>query len=117
MAKDKKRLVDESEQKETVFYYEITGFILILFSFITLGKLGNIGSLIGKLIKVLFGDFYWLFLEAVSRIGILSLFSPDAKLAALLGFSGELFCAAARLIAEFLAAIESALAFCALSCA
>ena len=74
MAKDKKRLVDESEQKETVFYYEITGFILILFSFITLGKLGSIGSLIGKLIKVLFGDFYWLFLILLLLYGVYLLF-------------------------------------------
>ena len=35
MGKEKKRFIDENEQKETVFYYEITGFILILFSLIT----------------------------------------------------------------------------------
>lgn len=74
MGKEKKRFIDENEQKETVFYYEITGFILILFSLITLGKLGSIGSLICKLIKVLFGDFYWVFLILILFYGIYLLF-------------------------------------------
>jgi len=62
MSKDKKRNIDEElVQKETVLYFDIIGSLLIIVALITFGKFGEIGSLISNLIKIIFGDFYWIF--------------------------------------------------------
>ena len=60
MSKDKKRSNDENSKKETLFYYEIIGVILILISFVVLGKLGTVGILLAKFLKCIFGHWSWL---------------------------------------------------------
>lgn len=74
MAKEKKRKVDEVEKKETLFYYEIIGVILIVFSTTVLGKFGRIGSFFTLLFKTCFGDWYWLFILFILFLGIYNLF-------------------------------------------
>lgn len=74
MSKEKKRNNDEVKKSETLFYYEIIGVILIIFSVTILGKFGKIGSFFTIIFKTLFGDWFWLFILLILFIGIYSLF-------------------------------------------
>ena len=56
MSKEKKRSNEENNKKETLFYYEIIGVVLILVSFVILGKLGKVGILLSKFLKCIFGN-------------------------------------------------------------
>lgn len=74
MSKEKKRNNDEVKKSETLFYYEIIGVILIIFSVTILGKFGKIGSFFTIIFKTIFGDWFWLFILLILFIGIYSLF-------------------------------------------
>ena len=51
MPKEKKKLIDESNERVTLFYYEIIGVVLLLFSIVTIGKLGKVGSILSTISK------------------------------------------------------------------
>lgn len=74
MSKEKKRNVDEVEKKETLFYYEIIGVILLVFSVTVLGKFGKIGTFFTLLFKTCFGDWYWMFVLFILFLGMYNLF-------------------------------------------
>jgi hypothetical protein len=73
MGKDKKRSVDEQEKQETTFYYELIGIIFIIFSVTVLGRLGKIGNFMTIFFKVIFGDWYWIFVLFLLFFGFVSL--------------------------------------------
>lgn len=74
MGKDKKRKITENEKKETMFYYETTGVILIIISAVLILQLGQIGYWLYILFKVLFGDYYFIYVFLIMYIGFYSLF-------------------------------------------
>ena len=89
MSKEKKRSVDENEKKETLFYYEIIGVIIIIFSITILGKFGKIGNFFTTFFKCCFGNWYWLFLLFFLFLGIYNLFLHrkfDFKSSRFIGF-------------------------------
>ena len=59
MAKEKTQKIENSEN-EKLFYYEILGIVLLILSMLAIGKMGFIGSYLMLIIKVLFGDWYFL---------------------------------------------------------
>lgn len=73
MGKDKKRSIDEQEKQETTFYYELIGIIFIIFSVTILGRLGKIGNFMTIFFKVIFGDWYWIFVLFLLFFGFVSL--------------------------------------------
>ncbi|MDD4077606.1 MAG: hypothetical protein PHT03_06495 [Bacilli bacterium] len=73
MAKEKKRSVDEKEKEETLFYYELVGVICIIIAITILGRLGKIGFFLAVFFKVLFGDWYWIFIVFLLFYGFVSL--------------------------------------------
>ena len=74
MPKEKKKFIDEKDEKVTLFYYEIIGAIIIILSIVTLGKLGKIGEVFSKIFKVMFGDWFFIFVFIILFIGIYYLF-------------------------------------------
>lgn len=74
MSKEKKRSNEENNKKETLFYYEIIGVVLILVSFVILGKLGKVGILLSKFLKCIFGNWSWLIVLFLLFLGIYNLF-------------------------------------------
>ena len=58
----------ESSKKKNLFFYEILGIVLAVLSFFALAKLGSFGLYLFLTIKLLFGDWAFLFII----IGILS---------------------------------------------
>lgn len=74
MGKDKKRKITENEKKETMFYYETSGVILIIISAVLILQLGQIGYWLYILFKVLFGDYYFIYVFLMMYIGFYSLF-------------------------------------------
>ena len=74
MSKEKKRSIEEESPKETLFYYEVIGSIIIILSVTILGKLGKIGSLASIFFRILFGDWHWLFVLYILFYGFFLLF-------------------------------------------
>lgn len=74
MPKEKHRYIDEKQERSTMFYYEIIGSVLIILSITTLGKLGKIGKIFTMLLKVLFGDWYFIAILFLLFLGIFNLF-------------------------------------------
>lgn len=72
MGKEKKAII-EQERKDLTFYYEIVGIIAILISTIALARLGKIGHYFMITFRVVFGDWYFIFLIALLLYGIRSL--------------------------------------------
>lgn len=78
MGKDKKRKISDEQKKETMFYYEMMGVILIIISSVLILQLGQIGSWLYILFKILFGDYYFIFVFLMMFIGFYSLFFHKA---------------------------------------
>lgn len=70
MAKEKRMI---EKEKEKIYYYEITGTIVILFVLITFSELGYVGGGLKSLLKILFGDYYFLLLFYLLITGIKAL--------------------------------------------
>lgn len=73
MAKEKKSEID-NKTKEFTFFYEIIGIICILISLISIARLGIIGFYGMLVFRLLFGDWYFLFLIALGALGVFFLF-------------------------------------------
>lgn len=73
MAKEK---VSETEikNKEFIFIYEIIGVILVLFSLISVFRLGFLGKYGMLTFRLLFGDWYFLFIGLMAFLGLYFLF-------------------------------------------
>lgn len=74
MSKEKVSNLDK-EKKEVTFYYEVIGIILVLISLIAMIRLGKAGIVIALVFKLLFGDWYFLFILFVFYFGIRLLLS------------------------------------------
>ena len=59
MAKEKVQQIDIKDN-ERLFHYEITGIIILILSFFAITKMGIIGLYLMLVIKLLFGDWYFL---------------------------------------------------------
>lgn len=69
MAKEK-YLQYEKEKKDLTFYYEIIGIISIIIPVLGFARLGLIGFYIMLIFKIVFGDWYFLFLLAIFSYGL-----------------------------------------------
>ena len=69
MAKEK-HLRYETETKDLTFYYEIVGIISIILPILAFARLGLIGFYIMLIFKIVFGDWYFLFLLAFFCYGL-----------------------------------------------
>lgn len=74
MGKEKKRSNDEQAPKETMFYHELVGVIVIILAVVILGKLGKIGIVFTNFFKILFGDCYWFIILFLLFYGLYNLF-------------------------------------------
>lgn len=64
----------ESEKKEFIFLYELLGIIFILVSLISIARLGIIGKYGMLIFRLLFGDWYFIFIIAFGALGVYFLF-------------------------------------------
>ncbi len=89
--KDKK-LKNEQDKKETVFYYEAIGFIVVILSIIVVAQLGRVGVLLTMLFKVAFGDWYLLAVLAIFIYGGYSILNHRSFNFKNQRFVGYIFC-------------------------
>ena len=73
MGKEKK-LYLEQNKKELTFYYELIGVGTILMSLLALARLGIVGYYLMMSFRIVFGDWYFVFLFALLLFGIYCLF-------------------------------------------
>ncbi len=69
MAKEK-HLKFEQETKDLTFYYEIVGIISLIIPVLAFARLGLIGFYIMLIFKIIFGDWYFLFLLTIFCYGL-----------------------------------------------
>ncbi len=74
MSKEKVSTIDK-DKKEVTFYYEVIGVILILISIVAITRLGRAGIIMALVFKLLFGDWYFLFIFFLCYLGIKLLLS------------------------------------------
>ena len=63
------QLSNENRQ-ETLFYFEAIGFLLLIFCAVIIAKLGTLGFYLTIFFKILFGDWYLLFVFILLIIGL-----------------------------------------------
>ena len=73
MAKEKTSTIEENK-KEFTFLYEVLGIVAILISLISLTRLGIVGKYGMLTFRLLFGDWYFIFLVLLAALGIYFLF-------------------------------------------
>ena len=66
--KEKHQKIDSKQ--ETMFYYEAIGFLLIIFTVVIIAELGTLGYYLTIFFKILFGDWYLLFIFILFFLGI-----------------------------------------------
>lgn len=66
--KEKKHKVEN--RQETLFYFEAIGFLLLIFCAVIIAKLGTLGFYLTIFFKILFGDWYLLFVFILLIIGL-----------------------------------------------
>lgn len=73
MAKEK---LSEYEQKskEFIFIYEVAGIVCLLFSLISIARLGIVGKYGMLAFRLMFGDWYFIFLLLLGALGVYFLF-------------------------------------------
>lgn len=65
----------EKDKKEVTFYYEVIGIVFILMSIISITRLGKAGITLALIFKLLFGDWYFLFIFYLLYLGVKLLLS------------------------------------------
>ncbi len=73
MGKEKTSEID-NKSKEFTFFYEVLGIICILVSLISIARLGIVGFYGMLAFRLLFGDWYFVFLFALGALGVFFLF-------------------------------------------
>ena len=73
MGKEKKMYLEQNK-KELTFYYELIGVGTILLSLLALARLGVVGYYLMMTFRIVFGDWYFVFLLALLLFGIYCLF-------------------------------------------
>lgn len=74
MSKEKVSMIDKNK-KEVTFYYEVIGIMFMLISIIAITRIGRAGLLLALVFKLLFGDWYFLFIIYLAYLGIKLLLS------------------------------------------
>lgn len=72
MAKEKRPSI-EQERRDQTFYYEIIGLVSLIIPILALARLGVVGFYLMLTFRIIFGDWYFLFLIALIIFGIRSL--------------------------------------------
>lgn len=73
-----KKSKEELRQSPGQFYYETIGMISLIFAIVILLKLGRVGIFLTILLKVLFGDWYLLFVVMILVFGCYLIFNHHA---------------------------------------
>ncbi|HEY8364983.1 MAG TPA: DNA translocase FtsK [Haloplasmataceae bacterium] len=97
MSKEKKRKTLDNS-KEGLVYFEIWGILLILFSLILLSQLGPVGSILNTLMKMVFGDWYWLILIFLFYYGVMMIIYHEFITFTSVRIKGIIFISAGLLI-------------------
>ena len=74
--KEKHQKIDS--KKETMFYFEAIGFILIILTIVVVAELGALGHYLTIFFKILFGDWYLLFIFIIFVLGTSNILSHTA---------------------------------------
>src|SRR5690554_471913 len=98
MSKEKKRKVPEDKTKEGLVYFEIWGILFILFSLILLSQLGPVGRTLNTLMKMIFGDWYWLILIFMFYYGVMMIIYHEFITYSSIKIKGFIFISAGLLI-------------------
>ena len=67
--KEKHQKVDSKQ--ETMFYFEAIGFLLIILTIVVVAELGTLGHYLTIFFKILFGDWYLLFIFIIFQVRFL----------------------------------------------
>lgn len=89
MPKTKKE-ANSKKIPKNLFYYEIIGIILTIFSFFALARLGKFGFYLCLILKLLFGDWYFLFIFLGIIVGLYFLLKHQKLPITSLSFLGYL---------------------------
>lgn len=98
MSKEKKRKITEDKTKEGLVYFEIWGILFILFSLILLSQLGPVGRTLNTLMKMIFGDWYWLILIFMFYYGVMMIIYHEFITYSSIKIKGFIFISAGLLI-------------------
>ncbi|QVK19429.1 DNA translocase FtsK [Mycoplasmatota bacterium] len=98
MSKDKKRKVVDDNNKEGLVYFEIWGILFILFSLILISELGPVGKTLNTLVKMIFGDWYWLILIFMFYYGTMMIIYHEFITYSSIKIKGFIFISAGLLI-------------------
>ncbi len=98
MSKDKKRKVVDDKTKEGLVYFEIWGILFILLALILLSELGPVGGTLNTLVKMIFGDWYWLVLIFMFYYGVMMIIYHEFITYSSIKIKGFIFISAGLLI-------------------
>lgn len=85
-----KKEANSKKIPKNLFYYEIIGIILTIFSFFALARLGKFGFYLCLILKLLFGDWYFLFIFLGIIVGLYFLLKHQKLPITSLSFLGYL---------------------------
>ncbi len=74
--KEKHQKIDSKQ--ETMFYFEAIGFLLIILTIVVVAELGSLGHYLTIFFKILFGDWYLLFIFIIFILGTSNILSHTA---------------------------------------
>lgn len=98
LSKEKKRKTNDEKTKEGLVYFEIWGLFFILISLILISQLGLVGRSLNTLVKMIFGDWYWLILLFLFYYGIMMIIRHEFITFSSIKIKGFLFISAGLLI-------------------
>lgn len=98
LSKEKKRKIPDDKTKEGLVYFEIWGILFILFSLILLSQLGPVGRTLNTLMKMVFGDWYWLILIFMFYYGVMMIIYHEFITYSSIKIKGFIFISAGLLI-------------------
>lgn len=98
MSKEKKRKIIDDKDKEGLVYFEIWGILLILVSIILVSELGPVGRTLNTLVRMIFGDWYWLILIFMFYYGALMIIYHEFITYTSIKIKGIIFMSAGLLI-------------------
>ena len=87
-----KKSKEELERGPGQFYYETIGMFLLIIAAVIIAKLGNVGSFLTVLLKVLFGDWYLLIIVLLLIFGLYLIFNHHGFNFRNQRFLGYIFC-------------------------
>lgn len=98
LSKEKKRKANDEKTKEGLVYFEIWGLFFILISLILISQLGLVGRSLNTLVKMIFGDWYWLILIFLFYYGVMMIIRHEFVTFSSIKIKGFFFISAGLLI-------------------